>query len=69
LSGCIGARRDFYREHIFEFLEFLHDVINCVRSIFLSCIQIILDNGDFHPIKTNALFKKPYLSNVSLVAF
>jgi hypothetical protein len=28
---------------------------------------MVLENGDFHPIKTNALFKKPYLSNVSLV--
>jgi hypothetical protein len=32
-------------------------------------VQIVLENGDLHPIKTKALFQKPYLSNVSLVAF
>jgi hypothetical protein len=24
----------------------------------MSCVQIILENGDLHPIKTDALFKK-----------
>jgi hypothetical protein len=33
------------------------------------CVQIVLENGDLHPISTNTLFKKPYLSNVSLVFF
>jgi hypothetical protein len=64
-SGCIGvARKDFYREHIFEFSESLHEVTNCVRFIFLSytvstisCVQIVLENGNLHPIKTNGLFK------------
>jgi hypothetical protein len=76
LSGCIGARRDFYHEHIFEFSESLHEVTNCVRFIFLSyrastmsCVQIVLENGNLQSIKTNALFKMPCPSNVSLVAF
>jgi hypothetical protein len=67
---------DFYHEHIFEFSESLHKMTNCVRFIFLSykvsilsCVQSVLENGDLHPIKTNALFKKPCVSNVSLVDF
>jgi hypothetical protein len=33
------------------------------------CVQIVLENGDLHPIKINVLFKKTYLSNVSLLVF
>jgi hypothetical protein len=51
-------------------------VTDCGQLIFLfdkvstlSCVQIVLEKGGLHPIKTNALVKKPYLSNVSLVAF
>jgi hypothetical protein len=32
-------------------------------------VQIDLENVDLHPIKTDAHFKDPYLSNISLVAF
>jgi hypothetical protein len=32
-------------------------------------VQIVLENEDLHPVKTNALFKKPFLSNVSLTPF
>jgi hypothetical protein len=73
--GMDRCRREFYREHIFEFSESLQEVTNCVRFIFLfykvstvSCVQIVLENRDLHAIKTNSLFKKPSLSNVSLVA-
>jgi hypothetical protein len=75
LSGCIGACRDFYPGHIFEFSESWHEVTNCTIHLLsykvstVSCVQIVLENGDLHPIKTNALFKKPYISNVFLVAF
>jgi hypothetical protein len=34
LSRCIGSRRDFYGEHIFESSKSIHEVANCVRFIF-----------------------------------
>jgi hypothetical protein len=56
---------DFYREDIFELPKSLHEMTNYVLFIFLfykvspmSCVQIILENGDLHPIKTNTLFKR-----------
>jgi hypothetical protein len=35
----------------------------------MSCVPIVLENGDVHPIKANAVCKNPSLSNVSLVVF
>jgi hypothetical protein len=74
--GVYRCPQEFLSCHIFKFSESLHEVTNCIRFIFLSykvstmsCVQIVLENGDHHPTKANALFKKPYLSNVFLVAF